>query len=223
MALSILLVPSSVTLVPGATGRTDVAHDERESVVVELRRAIAAAFGRTAASSSTPALGPRLTVVAPAPTTGVRTTDDGVPDLGASGLLGDTLSLDVPSRPGVGRSALPAPQPGVRLHTAASVVTVLLRLAGWSGSIRTVEIGGGPPTDTTGPASWPIEAGAHVAPESAEERGLLVFTTVVGDVGTSGSSPSAGTVPSGIPELLLRADRTVTALYRSLVTSVPAS
>lgn len=210
MASSILLVPSSVMLVPGATGRTDVAHDEREAVLGELRRTIAGALERAATGSVTSAHGVRLTVVAPAPLDGVRTTDDGEPDLGASGLL--VAPTEVGSPPAAGE------RQQVRLHTAASVVTVLLRLAGWRGSIRSVEVGGVADED----ARQLVDSGVLLGPEG-DEAHVLVFTTLLELTDEPTGAPSGGAVPSGVSAGLLRADRAVAALYRSVVARAPVS
>src|SRR5690606_36189421 len=87
MTPEILLVPSGVTLVPGATGRADVARAEREAAVDALARALARAERRATGSVQHPGDGVRVTVVAPAPVETSRTVDDGVPDLGAVGIL----------------------------------------------------------------------------------------------------------------------------------------
>lgn len=222
MASSILHVPSSVMLVPGATGRTDVAHDEREAVLTELRRTIAAVLVPGATTSTTPLHGVRLTVVAPAPLDGVRTTVDGTPDLGASGLLVAPGSGDVPgtlsraSQTGGESPPAAGAQRQVRLHTAASVVTVLLRLAGWRGSVRSVEVGAG----AGEAASRHIDSGVLLAP-GGEEPHVLVFTTLLELTDEPTGVPSAGAVPSGVSARLLRADRAVAALYRSVVASAP--
>ena len=229
MTPEILLVPSSVTLVPGATGRSEVARDERDALVGALARTLAAAAQGVATARGATSLAPdgirgvRVVVVAPAPVSRSRTTDGGMPDLGAVGVAGvvDRASLDIAPR-GAGN---PDPEPhGVRLHVPASVVTILLRLAGWRGPIRTVEIGGdeavageprlAPELLWTGPQD---EVDGDPAP-------VLVFTTLSGHArGTdsprdSGDGRSGNDVePSGVPELLRRADRTVAALYRDAV------
>lgn len=197
-------------LVPGATGRTDVAHDERRAVVAELRSALAAAHTR--ASRTTGRTGVRVVVVAPAPVSGVRTTDDGVPDLGAHGLERGALPGDVQLRQVRDGTV---EELDVMLHTAASVVTVLLRRAGWNGPIRSVEVGGSPGEPGAGrTAPQPIDADMLLSSDDGAHR-FLVFTTVSG----LPEEPSGRAVPSGISDLLRRADRTVSEVYRSVCAS----
>ena len=222
MTPEILLVPSSVTLVPGATGRSEVARDERDALVGELAGAIARAARGATGMPLEKTRGVRVVVVAPAPVVGSRTTDDGMPDLGAVGVSDLAYRGLAP----LGSGSPDLEPHGVPLHVPASVVTVLLRLAGWLGPIRTVEIGAGAAAgEETGIGPEGPWTGARDAVDG-DLVPVLVFTTLAGHArdtvapGEVVDDRSGNDVePSGVPELLRRADRAVAALYRDTVSA----
>lgn len=183
MTPEILLLEASATLVPGATGRVDVAREARAAVVDGLCRALAVAAGSGDGGHAV-----EVVVVAPAVALRARWTDEGVADLGALGLLEP--------------APVPAASSAVRLGQAASVAHVLLHLAGWTGTATTLEVGG----EVLDPGDVDRVVRGTLG---AEVGRLVVFATV--STGVAGSSRPP--LPSGAPANLVSADAQVLELH----------
>ncbi|MGW6132069.1 hypothetical protein ACWFNE_18770 [Cellulomonas sp. NPDC055163] len=164
MLVAAALVPDTVLLVPGASGRTDVHADLRTHAIAAVRSVLERDLRRVVVVAPGHGLGPDDPVgVTPGP---VRAS------LAAAGIPDGALRWVDAAHAGAGAGERAAAVPRV-VGVSASVGVLLVREAGWTGAVDVVETA--PPAGADPSAAARLaEAGRHLVPGGAPRTGLVV-------------------------------------------------